>query len=225
VRLNLILHKAVIFSACFAASLAGDPARAEPEQPLDRFNLWAHEVNRSFVDHAVKPVIDGVASLPAPVRTSLGNAFSNLSEPVSALSHLMAGDGSAATQTTARFAVNSTAGLLGLFDVATPMGLAKNKRHFSEGVCALGLATPDSYVVVPGIGPSTLGIAGSAVFVMVGSTVVLAFVSTELAVASVMADLAGSAAALENAASSAGKADNRHADEKSFRATLSSIGC
>lgn len=153
--------------------LIAQPASAGSGPSVEAFNDWAHKFNRSFVDGAVKPVVDGVGALPEPVKTSLGNAFSNLSEPVSALSHLMVGDTMSATQTTARFTVNSTVGLLGLFDVASPMGLPMHKRHFSEGVCAIGLATPHSYVVVPAVGPSTMGIAGTAIFVMVGSTVAL----------------------------------------------------
>lgn len=200
-------------------------AAAQSAGSLDGFNAWAHDFNRTFAGVVVKPVLDGVRALPDPLPTALGSAFSNLSEPVSALSHLMVGDALGATQSTARFAVNSTVGLLGMIDVATPIGLPVRKRHFSEGVCALGLAAPDQYLVVPGVGPSSVGIASTAVIVMVGSTWGLALISIEFAVASTVADLAGSAAALENAAVSAkGKGDRRY-DEAVFRAYLSEIGC
>jgi len=212
-------------SIALLAPVVGAAAEDPPALSLDGFNQWAHSVNQAFVENAVSPVLARVDHLPGHVKRSLGNAFSNLSEPVSALSHLMVGDGGAAARSTARFTVNSTLGLLGTVDAAKRMGLPENKRHFSEGVCALGLATEDLYVVVPAVGPSTAGIVGSALFVMVGSTVALSFVSTQLALASVVADLAGSAAALESAAASAGGARDRAHDERAFRQYLGGIGC
>jgi phospholipid-binding lipoprotein MlaA len=201
------------------------PAAAEPANGLDGFNEWAYAFNSDLATAVVKPVLSGVRELPEPLPEALTNAFSNLTEPVSALSHLMAGDTLAAAQSTARFAVNSTVGLLGLLDAATAIGLPPRKKHFSEGVCALGLPLPDRIVILPVAGPSSIGIAAVALIVMAGSTWGLALISVDLAVASVLADAVGAAAALENAAASDDGGRGRQADEAAFRSYLSAVGC
>lgn len=202
------------------------PADAgEAAAPLDAFNAWAHDFNRAFGRTVVSPVLEAGRALPPPLPSALGNAFANLSEPVSAVSQAMMGDLWTATRSSARFTINSTAGLLGIIDVATPIGLPTHKTHFSEGVCALGLPMTDRYLVVPGIGPSSVGVAGAAVVLMVGSTWALAYVSLEMALASVAGDLVASAAALENAAAMTDGPDDPVAEEAAFRAYLARIGC
>lgn len=209
----------------FVLSVGGGRVAEAQTTTLNGFNAWAYGFNIAFAQTVVRPFLDGVRSLPDPVPAVLENAFANLTEPVSALSHLMVGDPWAATRSTARFAINSTVGLLGAIDVASPMGLPSRKRHFSEGVCAMGLPLADRYMVVPAIGSSSVGIAGAAVIVMAGSTWALSYISLELAIASTLADVSGSAAALESmAASPEGDGDAR-ADEASFSRYLSRIGC
>jgi len=217
--------------ALLLASAAVRPAQAGegPDGFLDGFNEWAHAANRTFATTVVRPALDAARSLPDPLPAALGNAYANLTEPVTALSHALAGDPSAAGRSTLRFAVNSTAGVLGVFDVAQFAGLSAEKKRFSEGVCALGVPA-GPYLVVPGFGPSSVGVVSAAVVVMAGSTWALALVSMELALASVLADLAGSAAALENAAAlaeaaGAEAADGFQADAAAYRGWLAGIGC
>lgn len=207
--------------------LVASPANATSDDTgiLGGFNRWASGFNEVFAAGFVKPTLDGVRALPAPLPEALGNVFSNLSEPVSALSHMMTGDGGAAVRSSARFAINSTLGLLGTVDVAGPMGLPLEKKAFSQGACALGVPLRDVYLVVPVAGPSSVGIAGTAIAVMLGSTWVLAYVSIELAIASTVADLAASSAALENVAGAAGRAKDVGAQKLEFDAYLNEIGC
>lgn len=205
----------------------GRPASAG--EWLDGFNEWAYGANRTFAAAVVGPTLGAVRSLPEPLPAALGNVYANVTEPVTALSHALAGDLPAAGRSTLRFAVNSTAGMLGVFDVAGGVGLPAGKKRFSEGVCALGVPA-GPYLELPGFGPSSAGITAAAVVVMAGSTWALALVSMELAVASTLADLAGSAAALESTAAMAeeaggGAAGSFRADAAAYRDWLAGIGC
>ncbi|HEY0834449.1 MAG TPA: MlaA family lipoprotein [Azospirillum sp.] len=216
------LLAATLALALAVAVATGRPARAG--DGLAEFNEWAHAANRTFAATVIRPTLDAVRALPDPLPAALRNVYANVTEPVTALSHAMAGDPLAAGRATLRFAVNSTAGVLGVFDVAAMMRLPAEKRPFSEGVCALGVPA-GPYLVVPGFGASTVGIATAAVVVMAGSTWALSLVSMELAIAGTLADLAGSAAALENAAASGESTGDVKADAQAYHDNLSGIGC
>ncbi|HEY0832909.1 MAG TPA: MlaA family lipoprotein [Azospirillum sp.] len=212
---------AVIVLAGFM--LAAPPALAR-EGALERFNVWADGVNRTLSREFVGPLLDGAHALPPPLHRAAGNLYANLVEPVSAFSWAMAGEAGPAARSAGRFAINSTAGLLGLFDPASALGLAAEKRHFTQGICALGIPA-GRYLVVPGVGPSATGVFASAMAVMIGSTYALSFLSLELALASAGVDIIGTAAALEGLAT--GDAEPVDADHQraTYLAYLRGSGC
>lgn len=201
------------------AALAPAPLRADG---LGAFNDAAYAFNRAIAGTVIAPALDAYRALPPVARAMGSNAYANLTEPVTALSWAMAGDGSKAGASLARFGINSTAGLLGVMDVAAAFGLEVPKKYFSEGVCAMGVPA-GPYVEVPGAGASSASVLASALAVMVGSTWALSYVSVELALASVALDLIATAAALE---SLAGPADagptQRQADHLAW---LERSGC
>jgi phospholipid-binding lipoprotein MlaA len=133
-----------------------------------------------------------------PVRQTIRAIYDNLLEPVTATGYALQGDIKGAAASTTRFAVNSTLGVLGAFDVAGSMGLPKQEMGFSEAVCGAGLPV-GSYVMLPAIGSTTTGIAIVAATLMVGSTYALSFLSLEFALASIGLDTIGTVAALQNA--------------------------
>jgi len=63
-----------------------------------------------------------------PAKKGIHNVLENLGEPVTMINEVVQGDPSRAATTLARFLVNSTLGLAGLFDVATSFGLTKTKE-------------------------------------------------------------------------------------------------
>ncbi|HEX4857396.1 MAG TPA: VacJ family lipoprotein, partial [Usitatibacteraceae bacterium] len=109
------------------------------------------------VDRAVlKPVAQGyVAVTPGFLRAGVSNASSNLGDVAVGLNNLLQGKPGAALSDAGRFLVNSTLGILGLFDVATPMGLEKHEEDFGQTLGTWGIG-PGPYLVVPFMGPSTL---------------------------------------------------------------------
>jgi phospholipid-binding lipoprotein MlaA len=93
--------------------------------------------------------------LPQPVQDCFSNGFSNLREPSNALNNLLQGKGAEAVSDVCRFAVNTTVGLLGCFDVASRMGLERHREDFGQTLGRWGLGQ-GPFLVLPLFGPSSL---------------------------------------------------------------------
>ncbi len=79
-----------------------------------------------------------MAVVPKPARTGLSNVVNNLNEPANFFNGLLQGKPSGSAVSAGRFLLNSTVGVVGLFDVATPMGLESNGRKISARRWAFG---------------------------------------------------------------------------------------
>jgi len=141
---------------------AGSAESASVPDPLEGFNRASFALNDKLYRYLLKPVARGLRVLPVPVRTSLDNFFTNLRAPASALSALLQGDpGNAATEI-GRFALNTTAGLAGLLDPATDMGLIQDEEDLGQTLARYGIG-PGFYLVVPVLGPTSLRDLGGTV--------------------------------------------------------------
>jgi len=107
------------------------------------------------IDGAIlKPVAKGyVRVLPAPLRTGVGNVFANLWTPTTIINQFLQGKPDEGVRDIARFLVNSTFGVLGIFDVASRSGLEKDVEGFGQTLAVWGVPS-GPYLVVPFIGPS-----------------------------------------------------------------------
>lgn len=123
--------------------------------PFETFNRVMFGFNDRLYRSVLKPVARGLRILPAPVRVSTGNFLNNLGAPVSAFSALLQGDLPNAGSELGRFAVNSTLGILGLFDPATPMGLAQDEEDIGQTLAVYGIGY-GPYLVLPFLGSSSL---------------------------------------------------------------------
>ncbi len=128
-----------------------------PQDPAQAINLATFEV----VDAADRAVVGPVAmgykhGLPEPVRDGLHNFLSNLTEPVVFVNFLLQGKPGKAFETVGRFAVNTTIGGAGLFDVARnkPFHLPRRNNGFADTLGYYGVG-PGPYFYLPLIGPST----------------------------------------------------------------------
>lgn len=92
---------------------------------------------------------------PLPVRNRVSAVVYNLNEPSTAIEDVLQGHPKRAGRATARFVVNSTVGLLGLFDVASRWGIAPHESDFGQTLGRYG-AQPGPYIFVPIIGPLNL---------------------------------------------------------------------
>jgi phospholipid-binding lipoprotein MlaA len=149
----IVLPLAVLGTGC--ATIPPDSGQ-DPRDPMETLNRHVFAFNEGFDDVVMKPLAETwVFLLPEEVRTCFSNAFSNLREPSNALNNLLQGKPEAALSDACRFAVNSTVGLLGCFDLATRMGLEKSQEDFGQTLGVWG-AGPGPYLVVPVFGPSNV---------------------------------------------------------------------
>ncbi|HKR89251.1 MAG TPA: VacJ family lipoprotein [Phenylobacterium sp.] len=125
----------------------------DPWQPMNR-GLFAFGMG---LDHAVfAPVTHGYMKVtPAPVRNRVTSMVYNLSEPSTVIEDVLQGHPRKAGRATARFVVNSTVGVLGLFDVAARWGLEPHESDFGQTLGRYG-AQPGPYIFVPVVGPTNL---------------------------------------------------------------------
>lgn len=122
----------------------------DPWMPLNR---QIFQLNAGLDDALFAPITHVyVRALPARVRGGLGSAVRNLREPRTVLNDLAQGHGSRAGIAASRFAVNSTLGVLGFFDVATQTGLLPHRSDFGQTLGRYGVM-PGPYLVLPVLGP------------------------------------------------------------------------
>ena len=136
------------------------PAPAQmPGASYDPWEGWNRKVNRfnMAIDRAVAvPLARAYMKVvPRPVRLGVGNFFSNLGQPVSALNALLQGKPKQAGQSAARFAVNATLGLGGFFDPATKFKLPNRSEDFGQTLGVWGWKR-SRYVELPLFGPRTV---------------------------------------------------------------------
>jgi len=127
-----------------------------PGDPWERYNRAAYSFNDA-VDRAVlKPVARGYrAATPDVVRQGVGNFFGNLSDIPTAANDVLQGQIKSAVTHLGRVAVNSTFGLLGLVDLATRMGMERQRADFGQTLGVWGLGS-GPYLVLPLLGPSSV---------------------------------------------------------------------
>lgn len=104
----------------------------------------------------IAPIAHGYRRVtPSPIRNRVSAMVENLGQPGTAINDLAQGHPKRAGVATARFAINSTLGLLGMFDVASGMNLPSHDADFGQTLGRYGIG-PGPYVYVPIIGPSDL---------------------------------------------------------------------
>ncbi|TCP13572.1 phospholipid-binding lipoprotein MlaA [Crenobacter luteus] len=141
-------------------------APANPHDPFEPFNRAVYRFNDTADRAVVKPVAEGYRAIaPQPVRTGVGNFFNNWLDAYSAISNLLRVDVQKALNDIMRVSLNTTFGLAGLLDVATPAGLVSNKNTLGDTFASWGWKH-SSYLVLPILGPSTVrdGLGAAAYF-------------------------------------------------------------
>jgi phospholipid-binding lipoprotein MlaA len=148
---------AAIFLVGIAFTLCGGCAAGpNPADPWENTNRSIYNFNEGLDRVALKPLADGyVKVIPKPIRTGIGNGFDNLSYFNVIFNDLLQAKWNQGLGDTGRMAVNSTIGIAGFFDVATPWSLPAHRNDFGITMRKWG-AGPGPYVVLPLLGPSTL---------------------------------------------------------------------
>tara|TARA_Y100000741_G_scaffold192379_1_gene146443 strand:- start:335 stop:1120 length:786 start_codon:yes stop_codon:yes gene_type:complete len=128
---------------------------SEVKDCFEGINRGIFAFNQVLDNTIFEPLAKGYRLLPSPLRSGTSNFLSNLSLVVTVPNNVLQGDIGLAGKNTARFAVNSTIGILGLFDPATKLGLNDyNKEDYGQTLGRWGVGE-GCYIVLPVLGPST----------------------------------------------------------------------
>ena len=140
--------------AALSACSVPEPG-TDVHDPYESVNRATHRVNVELDRSALRPASQVYGTLvPSPVRRSVDNVADNLGLPSAVMNKVLQGNMVDAIHNIARFSVNTTLGVLGLFDPATDFGLEARNTGFADTLSVWG-ADEGAYVVLPVYGPST----------------------------------------------------------------------
>ena len=149
------MHKKYLLLTFLLTLIIVPSVYASDDDPLEPMNRAIFEFNEIVDDNVLKPIAKGYKYVtPDPVEVGISNFFSNIGEIGTITNDLLQLKFAQAGRDTMRFFLNSTLGIFGIFDVATPLGLSKNKEDFGQTLGFWGV--PDGpYLVLPFLGPSS----------------------------------------------------------------------
>lgn len=151
-RSILVLGVIALLAGCAGSTT---PAPGEINDPYEVENRRTHDFN--------KALLGGLSSdraeprreiIPADIKSSAVHFADNLGEPSTVVNSLLQGNLERAGRGTLRFVLNSTVGMLGLFDVAGDFGLEEDNTDFGETLHVWGVPE-GNYMELPILGPST----------------------------------------------------------------------
>jgi len=124
--------------------------------PIEGFNRSMYKFNAKFDEHVFLPVVEGYeAVMPDFFEDRISNFFSNIADLRNLLNSILQFKGETTFNTLSRILINSTFGLGGFFDHATPLGIPQQTEDFGQTLGHYGL-NPGAYVVLPVFGPSSV---------------------------------------------------------------------
>ena len=149
-------------------------SKKEPGQVKDCFenlNRATFKFNQGLDNIIFEPLAKAYRILPSPVRTGTSNVLDNLSNLVTIPNNVLQGEFKKAGENTGRLIINTTLGILGIFDVANVMGFTEyEKEDYGQSLGTMGFKE-GCYLVLPVLGPSTVrDTAGSLVNLLGGDS-------------------------------------------------------
>ncbi|MCA1857295.1 VacJ family lipoprotein [Massilia oculi] len=139
-----------------ALLLTGCATTGNPQDPLEGYNRAMFSFNDAVDRSVLKPTATAYKNVtPSFVQTGVNNFFGNLSDVWSAVNNLLQGKGEAGMGDLSRVTLNTTFGVLGLFDLASEAGLPKHNEDFGQTLGVWGIPS-GPFLMLPVLGPSTV---------------------------------------------------------------------
>ena len=124
--------------------------------PLEGVNRRLYKFNAEFDTYVFLPVVDAYDFIVPPYANDrISSLFSNLGEFSNATNSVLQGNVDKTATAVGRFVVNTTVGLLGLYDPAKHMGLNLHREDFGQTLGSWGVGS-GAYIVLPILGPSNV---------------------------------------------------------------------
>jgi len=136
--------------------LKGSNSQDTASECFEGFSRAMFKLNHGLDTVIFEPVARGYRALPVPIRKGTGNVVDNLRSLLTFSNNVLQGDFRNAGNTAGRFVINSTVGILGIWDPAAALGLEeKGKEDFGQTMGVWG-ANSGCYFVLPIMGPTTV---------------------------------------------------------------------
>ena len=127
----------------------------QTKECFEKVNRGIFAFNQALDGAIFEPLAKGYRKLPIPIRRGTSNVVTNLSSLITVPNNLMQGEIKKAGENTLRFVVNTTLGILGIFDPASGLGFAELEREdYGQTLARWGVGE-GCYLVLPVLGPST----------------------------------------------------------------------
>jgi|TARA_B110000285_G_scaffold52675_1_gene59961 phospholipid-binding lipoprotein MlaA len=163
----------IMLTSNVSAGTDGENNISKSKKPVkdcfESLNRATFALNQGLDKVIFEPVAKAYRVLPSPIRTGTSNALDNISNLVTIPNNILQGDFKKAGVNTGRFVVNTTVGIVGIFDVAQKIGFPEyEKEDYGQTLGVMGVGA-GCYLVLPVLGPSTVrDTAGSFINVLGG---------------------------------------------------------
>ena len=153
-RISAALSAACLATACASTPTGQSVDAGAVHDPFEDVNRGVFAFNEAADKAVIGPVARGYGAVtPEFARTGVSNFTSNLNSPVVFANDVLQGEPGRASDTLVRFVVNSTLGVVGLWDAAAHFGLEGHSEDFGQTLAVWGVGE-GPFLVLPFLGPS-----------------------------------------------------------------------
>ena len=146
----------IIVSLSVITGCATTAPPANVKDPFEKTNRVIFKLNQHSDRLIFKPLAKGYTRVvPSPIRNGVSRFFANLWQPMTVVNDVLQGKLGYAVSDTARFVINTTAGIFGIFDPASRLKLPAHREDFGQTLAVWGVPA-GPYLVLPFFGPSNL---------------------------------------------------------------------
>lgn len=136
--------------------VADDAVDSPIHDPWESYNRSIYSFNKKADKYVLRPIAVAYGTVtPEPVQQGVRNFFSNWKSPTTLINELLQGRPLDSAKTLGRFSVNTTVGILGIFDPASVIGLERRSEDLGQTLAVWGWEN-SNYVVMPLLGPLTM---------------------------------------------------------------------
>ena len=175
----ILKKKISLFFILFAAtlSLSSCANNGQTVQSIDKFETYNRAMfsfNYQVDKYVFKPVATGYRNVTNQyTRDRVNSVLLNLTEPLIAVNHMLQGDPKESGKSLSRFVINTTLGLVGMYDVAKGWGIEPKPTLFNQTL-AKWCVKDGPFIVLPLLGPSTPRAATSLMLDIVANPIYFA---------------------------------------------------